>query len=150
MDDYEKEINKKRDKAKESQDKINECYQEQQTKIFEMRKIIEDENNHEDQLICRPLLKEKEKEYKNKMKEYKNNHENWTKKIKQKEKEIDDIFNEIISLKKKMKLAEKSNESTEIEKFEKKRREILDIVSGYIHDKSINQAMIDKVKKIVG
>ena len=37
-----------------------------------MRKIIEDENNHEDQLICRPLLKEKEKEYKNKMKEYKN------------------------------------------------------------------------------
>ena len=67
-----KKIEQYKNDIKKLQEKINEHY-EKLTKIyFKLRKILEDKENHEEKLICNPLKKEKEKEYKKLLNDYKN------------------------------------------------------------------------------
>ena len=148
MNDFEEQIEKKKDDIKKAQETINEYNGKKLTAIFEMRKILEDEKNHEDNKIYKRLKKEKEKEYMDKLREYKENYEEWEKTIKRRKKEIDDAINNIIDITEKMKLV-KTKESQKEQEFQQKRKEIFEIVSGYIRDKEINQEMIAKVEKIV-
>ena len=67
-----KKIEQYKNDIKKLQEEINKHY-EKLTKIyFKLRKILEDKENHEEKLICNPLKKEKEKEYKKLLNDYKN------------------------------------------------------------------------------
>ena len=148
MSNFEDMIKDEKKEIEKAQSTINEYNGKKLTSIFEMRKILEDEKNHEDNKIYKRLKIEKEKEYRDKLREYKENYEEWEKTIKRRKKEIDDAINNIIDITEKMKLA-KTNESKKEQEFQQKRKEIFEIVSGYIKDKEINQEMIAKVQKIV-
>ena len=148
MSNFEDMIKDEKKKIEKAQSTINEYNGKKLTAIFEMRKILEDEKNHEDNKIYKRLKIEKEKEYRDKLREYKENYEEWEKTIKRRKKEIDDAINNIIDITEKMKLV-KTKESQKEQEFQQKRKEIFEIVSGYIRDKEINQEMIAKVEKIV-
>ncbi len=60
----EDEIETCQKEIKKNQKIINSNYEELTKIYFNLRNILEDERNHEDKLICRPLKREKEKEYK--------------------------------------------------------------------------------------
>ena len=149
MAEIESEIKENYNQIDQSQDIINKKYKEQLELLFDMRKIMEDENNHENKLICRPLLQEKEKEYKDKMLEYKSNYEESKNEIERNKKKIDDLFNDIIKKKKDLKILEYSKESEEIQKFEMERTKIIERIIGYQKEKNINIAMIKKVEEII-
>ena len=149
MEKIESEIKENYNKIDQSQDIINKKYKEQLELLFDMRKIMEDENNHENKLICRPLLQEKEKEYKDKMSDYKSNYEESKNEIERNKKKIDDLFNDIIKMKKDLKILEHSRESEEIQNFEMERTKIIERIIGYQKEKKINEAMIKKVEEII-
>ena len=143
------DINKCRDEIKDFQNKINKCYEERMEKYFKLREIMEDPRNHIDDLICRPLLQDKKKEYQKALDDYKNYDEIFKADVEKYIKRIDEKFETMADLKKNLFNIEKVSEATEIQAFERQRRKILEGIIVYIKDKNLNVSAIKRVEEII-
>ena len=143
------DIDKCRDEIKDFQNKINKCYEERMEKYFKLREIMEDPRNHIDDLICRPLLQDKKKEYQKALDDYKNYDEIFKADVEKYIKRIDEKFETMADLKKNLFNIEKVSEATEIQAFERQRRKILEGIIGYIKDKNLNVSAIKRVEEII-
>ena len=143
------DIDKCRNDIKDFQNKINNCYEERMEKYFKLREIMEDPRNHIDDLICRPLLQDKKKEYQKALDDYKNYDEIFKADVEKYIKRIDEKFETMADLKKNLFNIEKVSEATEIQAFERQRRKILEGIIGYIKDKNLNVSAIKRVEEII-
>ena len=81
--DSDSAINAAKNKIKEDEEEISRKYKEIEEikknlnkKYFKLREILEDESNHEEDLICKPLKREKKIEYENILNDYKKDYIN--------------------------------------------------------------------------
>lgn len=126
---------------------INDSYKKQRDQYFELRKIIEDEENHEDGLICNPLKKDKFKEYQTKLNEYKENLAHFQKLEKDNNSEINKKYVQINTHKKTILLNEKARDL--LDDFEYERRNNLNLVIGIIKNKDTYKEYANKLKDIM-
>ena len=116
-------------------------------KYFKLREILEDERNHEEDLICKPLKREKKIEYENILNDYKKDYIGA--KFETKKKEIEDEYAAIKQCKENLFKYELEKESDEIIEFENKRREIMENVIGILKGKDEYKEIINRVDKLM-
>ena len=146
---FKRQIRDRKNEIEEKQRKINEDFQSQAKKYFELRKILEDEKNHEDRLICKPLKPDKLREYKIRLNEYKEIYTEYKKTEESNIKDIDKKLEEINGFKKFIFDLEKKDETVKAGEFEEERRKNLEKVIGYIHDKNDCQEYYNTVMNIM-
>jgi len=146
---FNRQIMDRRNEIEKKQREINEGFQAQAKKYFELRKILEDERNHEDRLICKPLKPDKLREYKIRLNEYKEIYSDYKKTEVSNLEEIDKLLKEINNYKKMIFDLEKTDETVKAGKFEEERREKLKDVIGYIHDKKEYREYYNTVMNIM-
>jgi len=146
---FNRQIMDRRNEIEKKQREINEDFQAQAKKYFELRKILEDERNHEDRLICKPLKPDKLREYKIRLNEYKEIYSDYKKTEVSNLEEIDKLLKEINNYKKMIFDLEKTDETVKAGKFEEERREKLKDVIGYIHDKKEYKEYYNTVMNIM-
>lgn len=146
---FKRQIRDRKNEIEEKQRKINEDFQSQAKKYFELRKILEDEKNHEDRLICKPLKPDKLREYKIRLNEYKEIYSDYKKTEVSNLEDIDKKLEEINGFKKMIFDLEKTDEAVKVGQFEEKRREKLKDVIGYIHDKKEYKEYYNTVMNIM-
>jgi hypothetical protein len=129
------------------QKEINDSYKKYRDQYFELRKIIEDEENHEDELICNPLKINKSREYQTKLNQYKESLSNFQKLEKSNNNEINKKYEKINELKKTILLNEKARDL--LDNFEEERRNNLNLVIGIIRDKKIFEQFTNKLSDIM-
>ena len=137
---HEEEISRKYEEIEDIKKKLNKKY-------FKLREILEDERNHEEDLICKPLKREKKIEYENILNDYKKDYIGA--KFETKKKEIEDEYAAIKQCKENLFKAELTKESDEIIEFENKRREIMKSVIGILRDSGQYKEIIDRVDKLM-
>ena len=137
---HEEEISRKYEEIEDIKKKLNKKY-------FKLREILEDERNHEEDLICKPLKREKKIEYENILNEYKKNY--MEAQFETKKKEIKDKYAVIKQCKEKLFKYELEKESVEIIEFENKRREIMEKVIGILRDSNQYKEIINRVDKLM-
>ena len=118
--DLDSEINDLKKAIKELEEDIEEKKKNLNKKYFKLREILEDESNHEEDLICKPLKREKKIEYENILNDYKKDYINAE--FEKKKKEISDKYAAIKQCKENLFKLELAKESEEIIEFENKRR----------------------------
>ena len=116
-------------------------------KYFKLREILEDESNHEEDLICKPLKREKKIEYENILNDYKKDYINAE--FEKKKKEISDKYAAIKQHKENLFKLELTKESNEIIEFEEKRRKIMENVIGILRDSGQYKEIINRVDKLM-
>lgn len=116
-------------------------------KYFKLREILEDESNHEEDLICKPLKREKKIEYENILNDYKKDYINAE--FETKKKEIKDKYAAIKQHKENLFKLELTKESNEIIEFEEKRRKIMENVIGILRDSGQYKEIINRVDKLM-
>ena len=116
-------------------------------KYFKLREILEDERNHEEELICKPLKREKKIEYENILNDYKKDYIGA--KFETKKKEIEDEYAAIKQCKEELFKLELTKESDEIKEFEEKRRKIMENVIGILRDSNQYKEIINRVDKLM-
>ena len=146
---FNRQIMDRRNEIEKKQREINEDFQAQAKKYFELRKILEDERNHEDRLICNPLKPDKLREYKIRLNEYKEIYSDYKKTEVSNLEEIDKLLEEINNYKKMIFDLERTEEAVKVGQFEEKRREKLKDVIGYIHDKKEYREYYNTVMNIM-
>ena len=146
---FNRQIMDRRNEIEKKQREINEGFQAQAKKYFELRKILEDERNHEDRLICKPLKPDKLREYKIRLNEYKEIYSDYKKTEVSNLEEIDKLLEEINNYKKMIFDLERTDEVVKVGQFEEKRREKLKDVIGYIHDKKEYKEYYNTVMNIM-
>ena len=146
---FNRQIMDRRNEIEKRQRTINKDFQAQTIKYFELRKILEDEKNHEDRLICKPLKEDKLREYKIRLNEYKEIYKLYKKTEETNLKEIDKLLEEINNYKKMIFDLERTEETVKVGQFEEKRREKLKDVIGYIHDKKEYREYYNTVMNIM-
>ena len=146
---FNRQIMDRRNEIEKRQRTINKDFQAQTIKYFELRKILEDEKNHEDRLICKPLKPDKLREYKIRLNEYKEIYKLYKKTEETNLKEIDKLLEEINNYKKMIFDLERTDEVVKVGQFEEKRREKLKDVIGYIHDKKEYREYYNTVMNIM-
>jgi len=146
---FNRQIMDRRNEIEKKQREINEDFQAQAKKYFELRKILEDERNHEDRLICKPLKPDKLREYKIRLNEYKEIYSDYKKTEVSNLEEIDKLLEEINNYKKMIFDLERTDEAVKVGQFEEKRREKLKDVIGYIHDKKEYREYYNTVMNIM-
>ena len=129
------------------QKEINDSYKKYRDQYFELRKIIEDEENHEDELICNPLKINKSREYQTKLNQYKESLSNFQKLEKSNNNEINKKYEKINELKKKILLNEKARDL--LDNFEEERRNNLNLVIGIIKDQKKYEQFTNKLSDIM-
>ena len=137
---HEEEISRKYEEIEDIKKKLNKKY-------FKLREILEDERNHEEDLICKPLKREKKIEYENILNEYKKKY--MEAQFETKKKEISDEYVAIKQCKEKIFKYEFTKESDEITEFENKRREIMENVIGILKGKDEYKEIINRVDKLM-
>ena len=137
---HEEEISQKYKDIEKKKKNLNEKY-------FELRGILEDESNHEEDLICKPLKREKKIEYENILNDYKKDYINAE--FEKKKKEISDKYAVIKQCKENLFKHELTKESNEIIEFEKKRRAIMENVIGILRGKDEYKEIINRVDKLM-
>ena len=137
---HEEEISQKYKDIEEKKKNLNKKY-------FKLREILEDESNHEEDLICKPLKREKKIEYENILNDYKKDYINAE--FEKKKKEISDEYATIKQCKEKIFKYEFTKESDEITEFENKRREIMEKVIGILKGKDEYKEIINRVDKLL-
>ena len=137
---HEKEISRKYKVIEGIKENLNKKY-------FKLREILEDERNHEEDLICKPLKREKKIEYENILNDYKKDYIGA--KFETKKKEIEDEYAAIKQCKENLFKAELTKESDEIIEFENKRREIMKSVIGILRGKDEYKEIINRVDKLM-
>ena len=129
------------------QKEINDSYKKYRDQYFELRKIIEDEENHEDELICNPLKINKSREYQTKLNQYKESLSNFQKLEKSNNNEINKKYEKINELKKTILLNEKARDL--LDNFEEERRNNLNLVIGILRDKEKYKQFTNKLSDIM-
>ena len=137
---HEKEISRKYEEIEKKKKNLNEKY-------FKLREILEDERNHEEDLICKPLKREKKIEYENILNDYKKDYIGAN--FETKKKEIEDEYVAIKQWKENLFKAEFTKESDEIIEFENKRRQIMENVIGILRDGPEYKEIINRVDKLM-
>lgn len=145
--DLDSEINDLKKAIKELEEDIEEKKKNLNKKYFKLREILEDESNHEEDLICKPLKREKKIEYENILNDYKKDYINAE--FEKKKKEISNKYAAIKQRKENLFKLELAKESDEIIEFEKKRREIMERVIGILRDKDEYKEIINRVDKLM-
>ena len=152
--DSDSAINAAKNKIKEDEEEISRKYEEIEDikkklnkKYFKLREILEDESNHEEDLICKPLKREKKIEYENILNDYKKDYINAE--FEKKKKEISDKYAAIKQHKENLFKLELTKESNEIIEFEEKRRKIMENVIGILRDSGQYKEIIDRVDKLM-
>ena len=145
----EKQIETCQDEIKKNQKRINLHYETLTRIYFNLRNILEDERNHEDKLICRPLKREKEKEYKKILRDYKNTKIEFQKVDKMCNNEIEKNYNLINDCKKEKLTAEDAKEFINTKEFEEKRQENLKKIMGILQDQGEYNAIVNKIQEII-
>ena len=143
------DIKKIKGEIADIQQKINKIYEEKMNKYFQLREIMENEKNHEEGLICKPLLPNKKREYQKVLDDYKRNYDKYKEDEGNYLKKIEEKFKTMSDLKKNLLNIEKINEAKEIQAFEMKRRKNLEKIINYIVDKKLNVAAIQRVQEII-
>ena len=138
-----------KEEIKQKQDIIRKKDEELTNIYFQLREILENNKNHKDRLICRPLLEDKEREYKNLLDEYKRKYNDYQNDKKDLNKEIEKKYEEIKTIQKDNLSAEQKNEIQEIQEFENKRRNNLNKIIGFIKDKKDYKAILKRVQDIM-
>ena len=137
---HEEEISRKYKEIEEIKKNLNEKY-------FKLREILENERNHEEDLICKPLKREKKIEYENILNDYKKDYIGAN--FETKKKEIEDEYVAIKQCKENLFKAEFTKESDEIIEFENKRRKIMENVIGILKGKDEYKEIINRVDKLM-
>ena len=137
---HEEEISQKYKDIEEKKKNLNKKY-------FKLREILEDESNHEEDLICKPLKREKKIEYENILNDYKKDYINAE--FEKKKKEISDKYAAIKQRKENLFQLELTKESNEIIEFEEKRRKIMENVIGILRGKDEYKEIINRVDKLM-
>ena len=137
---HEEEISRKYEEIEDIKKKLNKKY-------FKLREILEDERNHEEDLICKPLKREKKIEYENILNDYKKDYINAE--FEKKKKEISDKYAAIKQRKENLFQLELTKESNEIKEFEEKRRKIMENVIGILRDSNQYKEIINRVDKLM-
>ena len=145
-----KKIEQYKNDIKELQEKINEHYEELTKIYFKLRKILEDKENHEEKLICNPLKKEKEKDYKKLLNDYKNKKLEFQQEDDQHNKNIDKKYQDIKFYRDKLLDLEKAKENADSENFEIQRRANLSHIMTYIQQKEDWKESFNVIKKYMG
>ena len=145
--DLDSEINDLKKAIKELEEDIEEKKKNLNKKYFKLREILEDESNHEEDLICKPLKREKKIEYENILNDYKKDYINAE--FEKKKKEISDKYAAIKQCKETLFKAEFTKESDEIIEFENKRRKIMENVIGILKGKDEYKEIINRVDKLM-
>ena len=150
ISDITKKIEQYKNDIKELQEKINEHYEELTKIYFKLRKILEDKENHEEKLICNPLKKEKEKEYKKLLNDYKNKKLEFQNEDEKHNKNIDKKYQDIKFWRDKLLDLEKAKENADSENFEIQRRANLSHIMTYIQQKDDWKESFNVIKKYMG
>ena len=152
--DSDSAINAAKNKIKEDEEEISRKYKEIEEKkknlnikYFKLREILEDESNHEEDLVCKPLKREKKIEYENILNDYKKDYINAE--FEKKKKEISDKYAAIKQHKENLFKLELTKESNEIIEFEEKRRKIMENVIGILRDSDQYKEIINRVDKLL-
>ena len=152
--DSDSAINEAKNKIKEDEEEISRKYKEIKKKkknlnkkYFKLREILENESNHEEDLICKPLKREKKIEYENILNEYKKDY--MEAQFETKKKEIKDKYAAIKQHKENLFKLELTKESNEIIEFEEKRRKIMENVIGILRDSGQYKEIINRVDKLM-
>ena len=148
--DIKEKIKQYKNDIKELQEKINKHYEELTKIYFKLRKILEDKENHEEKLICNPLKKEKEKEYKELLNDYKNKKLEFQKDDEKNNTNIDENYKEIKFWRDKLLDLEKAKENADSENFEIQRRANLSHIMTYIQQKDDWKESLNVIKKYMG
>ena len=152
--DLDSKINEEKTEIKKHEEEISQKYKDIEKKkknlnekYFKLREILEDERNHEEDLICKPLKREKKIEYENILNDYKKDYINAE--FEKKKKEISDKYAAIKQHKENLFKLEFTKESDEITEFENKRREIMKNVIGILRGKDEYKEIINRVDKLM-
>ena len=145
--DPDSEIKKHEEEISRKYKEIEEIKKNLNKKYFKLREILEDESNHEEELICKPLKREKKIEYENILNDYKKDY--ISAKFETKKKEIEDEYVAIKQWKENLFKAEFTKESDEIIEFENKRRKIMENVIGILKGKDEYKEIINRVDKLM-
>ena len=143
--DNEKEIDEKNEELKKKYLAKLEVY-------CELRKIMENENNHKDKFILNPLEKDekdKDGEYRRLLTQLKQKDDDYNRTKNTNEEIIQKNFNAIKDLKKELLNKEKIVDKEEKHYYETKKREVLEKTMDLIKNKDYNKAICDKVKNII-
>ena len=145
--DPDSEIKKHEEEISRKYKEIEEIKKNLNKKYFKLREILEDERNHEEDLICKPLKREKKIEYENILNDYKKDYINAE--FEKKKKEISDKYAAIKQHKENLFKLELTKESNEIIEFEEKRRKIMENVIGILRDSDQYKEIINRVDKLL-
>ena len=152
--DLDSKINEEKTEIKKHEEEISQKYKDIEKKkknlnekYFKLRKILEDERNHEEDLICKPLKREKKIEYENILNDYKKDY--IKAEFEKKKKEISDKYAAIKQRKENLFKLELTKESNEIKEFEEKRRKIMENVIGILRDSDQYKEIINRVDKLM-
>ena len=147
INDEKKAIKKHEEEISRKYKEIEEIKKNLNKKYFKLREILENESNHEEDLICKPLKREKKIEYENILNDYKKDYINAE--FEKKKKEISDKYAAIKQHKENLFKLELTKESNEIIEFEKKRRKIMENVIGILRDSDQYKEIINRVDKLM-
>ena len=145
-----KKIEQYKNEIKKLQEKINKHYETLTNIYFNLRKILEDKENHEEKLICKPLKKEKEKKYKELLNDYKNKKLNFQEEDQNHNTNIDENYKKIKFWRDKLLDLEKAKENADSENFEIQRRANLSHIMTYIKEKDDWIESLNVIKKYMG
>ena len=138
-----------KEEIKQKQDIIRKKDEELTNIYFQLREILENNKNHKDRLICRPLLEDKEREYKNLLDEYKRKYNDYQNDKKDLNKEIEKKYEEIKTIQKNNLSLEQKNEIQEKQEFENKRRNNLNLIIGFIDGKEQYESILKRVQDVM-
>ena len=147
INDEKKAIKKHEEEISQKYKDIEKKKKNLNKKYFKLREILENESNHEEDLICKPLKREKKIEYENILNEYKKDY--MEAQFETKKKEIKDKYAAIKQCKEKLFEYELTKESDEITEFENKRRAIMENVIGILRDGPEYKEIINRVDKLM-
>ena len=145
-----KKIEQYKNEIKKLQEKINKHYETLTNIYFNLRKILEDKENHEEKLICKPLKKEKEKEYKMLLNDYKIKKLEFQEEDQNHNTNIDENYKKIKFWRDKLLDLEKAKENADSENFEIQRRANLSHIMTYIQQKDDWKESLNVIKKYMG
>ena len=148
-DNARRNIAEKKQEIKRLKEKIRQNYEKQTEQYFEMRKILEDETNHEDDLICRPLKKKYLRKYQELLQDYKSNYFEYKKENEDSKKKIEQHFNKINEYRKQILDIERANQNKENQKFEERRRNNLQSIIGFLKDKKQYEEYLARINNIL-
>ena len=134
---------------KEKNEELKKKYSEKLETYCKLRKLMEDENNHEDKDILNRLKTDKENDYKQLLRELKQKNDEFDKLYRLNNEIIQKNFKQMIDSKNKMLGTETEEEINEKLRREQQKREIFEKTMSMLTDKKLNKEIIDRVQNLM-